>query len=317
MNHQSRGIGYRSLLVHSMPGSPPPSPPSPPSPRIAVRKIVREVNRPVQTWIKLILHERRICNREREETLLREAIERYPKTDDLWLMYGSLMEEKDLIKTKQIYLCGLDYLGHAGPELWLAYAKIEEKLFDFNRVRSILEFTQGVFAVYQSVWLESIRFEVRCRSSQYVLDTLFTNAFKSCPRAGILLTEQIELALTIKERNGLTVAALLKTNRRCPIVMLAAARTAWMDIPLEINKVIKRLKRALVLDPMFGDAWAALYCFNQQQRQEIMKECIEKNPSRGEKWITACNTRGNEYLTTDEILKRVAMISNPNDYKIF
>jgi len=264
---------------------------------------------PPAVWIKLISRERQIGNRTGEEILLRDALKHYPHCEELWLLYGTLMAEKDIIKTRQIYLCGLNYLGNISAELWLAYARIEEKLFDYNRVRTILEHTQFVFPKYPSVWLESIRFEIRCRSSQFVIDMLFTRALTACPRSGIILAEQIELASTIKERNQLTMNALRRTNRRCPIVMLAAARTTWMDIPLEINVVMRRLTRTVTLDPNFGDGWAALYCFTRNQNVCPVK------PTTGEKWIAIRDKRGNEDLTIDEILKRVIMISNPNDYK--
>jgi pre-mRNA-processing factor 6 len=137
-----------------------------------------------------------------------------------------------------------------------------------------------------------------------------------------LLTEQIELAPEAK-KESFAKDAYSKTHGKDANVILATARVWWRKRPLDENKVLKWLERAVTIQPKFGDAWAAMYRFVHEYRKgtkegqellnDIVERCQKANPTHGERWIKISKARGNEDMKSKDILLKVAAISSTDD----
>lgn len=85
----------------------------------------------------------------------------------------------------------------------------------------------------------------------------------------------------------------------------------WQD--RLIDKARSWLNRAVQLDPMLGDAWAALFKFEVQhgdeaKQQDVVRRVTESPPKYGELWISVSKGPDGHRLGPAETLKRVAVL---------
>jgi pre-mRNA-processing factor 6 len=283
-----------------------------------------------RVWVKSIVFERKVLDEQKskEQQLARDALQRFPKSEKLWLMLGQYLEWKyagDLGEAKQVYQNGIDACASGSKnggsfKLWLALARVEEQMNSSKvTARAILANARGRFPTQSEVWLASIRLERRAGEPISVVDSLLARGLQAIPNDGLLLSEQIEIAPEAK-KESISKDAFEKTQGKDSKVILAVARVWWRKRPLDAKKVKKWLERSVSLGPKFGDAWAAMLRFHkdEQDSEDIIKavvaRCVRAAPTHGERWIRISKCRGNEDLKTEDILTRVAASSEPDDY---
>jgi pre-mRNA-processing factor 6 len=141
-----------------------------------------------------------------------------------------------------------------------------------------------------------------------IADSLLSKAMQECPTAGELWALAIELAPRAQQKSR-SVDALKRCDNDARVV-LAVARIFWSE--RRVDKARTWLNRAVHLDASNGDAWATLYKFEAQHGDAasldaIVQRCVEAEPHYGEAWIGVSKLPANFALTTDAILKRVAL----------
>ena len=83
----------------------------------------------------------------------------------------------------------------------------------------------------------------------------------------------------------------------------------WLEASVAV--VANNTEEPQMAGSRLGDAWAALYHFAMHERcglspAEVQQRCVAANPTRGERWVAVRKARGNEALSTEEVLHRVA-----------
>ncbi|KAH9260592.1 hypothetical protein BASA81_001059 [Batrachochytrium salamandrivorans] len=262
-----------------------------------------------RVWIKSIVHERRILSTStvEEETLCRLALTKFPKSDKLHLMLGQVLELANKEAAKQIYIDGTIACPRSVP-LWLSLARVEEESGNLVRARAVLDSARAKLDTAPMLWLAAIRLERRANSPDSIVQNYIARALQHFPSNGMLFVEQVETAPEAKKQSQCELA-FKKTMGKDSAVVLCCAKLWWRKRPLDVGKVKKWLERAVSLDPKLGDAWATYYRFSQEvgnNKEEVIKRCIEADPTRGEWWIQVRKLRGNENLTTEQVLLQVA-----------
>ena len=278
-----------------------------------------------RVWIKSIVFERKVpADHSLEEPLLREALNRFPRSVKLWLMLGQFTEWRwpnELQRAKTIYQEGIEACASKGSVvylLWLASARVDERVNSRVTARAILANARGRYPSEPELWLASIRLERRGNEPTSIIDALLTRALQAIPNNGLLLSEQIEVAPEAK-KEAIAKDAFERTQGKDAHVILAVARVWWRKRPLDAKKVKKWLERAAALSPKFGDVWGALYRFHKDERDsedvlhDITERCVKANPNQGERWVSITKSRGNEDLKVQDVLVRVAAVSGPDD----
>jgi len=92
------------------------------------------------------------------------------------------------------------------------------------------------------------------------------------------------------------------------LVGITLAKVFWAE--KKYDKTHKWLKRAVSLNKDLGDAWAYLFKYElengtSEAQEEVLKECIECEPSHGELWCSVSKQVPNWRMTSEEILKTV------------
>ena len=92
-------------------------------------------------------------------------------------------------------------------------------------------------------------------------------------------------------------------------MLLAVAKLFWTE--RKLNKAREWFRRAVKIDPDFGDAWGYFYKFElqfgtEEQQETVLKKCVAAEPRHGEEWCAVSKSIANWRKHTPEILPLVA-----------
>ena len=265
---------------------------------------------------------------EKSLDLLKEGEAKYPSFDKFWMMHGQIeVQRKSETKAIEIYQRGLTNCPQS-VALWLLVARQEESTYSSTRARATLEKARLKVPKTGLLWLEAVRIELRaaekvppghsvtlwqqqCRQAALAM---LSRGLQECPDCGQLWAESIWLE-TRPQRKARSIDAL----KRCehdPHVLLAVAKLFWAE--RRMQKARDWFLKIIKLDPDLGDAWAYFYKFESshgtaEQKQEVMKKCVEAEPHHGEEWCRIAKDIRNWRLKTADILPLVAeKLPTPN-----
>lgn len=246
---------------------------------------------------------------EKAKSLLEESVEEYPTFPKLWMMKGQIEEQGgNLEAVREAYKLGLKKCPDSIP-LWLLLARVEEKAGLLIKARAVLEKARLKNPQNPDLWLEAVRLENR-GNLKSIAQNLMARALQECPRAGILWAEAIFMEPR-SQRKAKSADALKKCEHDAN-VLLAAAKLVWSE--RKLDKAREWFKRAVKIDPDFGDAWGFFYKFEslhgtEAQKEEVEKQCLNVEPHHGELWSKVSKDIKNWRLKTGDILPLVAQIA--------
>jgi pre-mRNA-processing factor 6 len=237
-----------------------------------------------RVYVKAIVLERNLENVERAQSILAEALERYPKYAKFWMMKGQMEEKKGDPKSaretygKAVKLCSKSVV------LWTLAARLEESIDNVIRARAILDKARLLNPKSPELWCESVRVELRANNTAVARATL-AKALQECPTSGLLWSEAIFMEPR-PSRKSKSVDALKKCEND-PLIVVAVARLFWSE--RNVDKARGWFNRAVKLDVDKGDSWAWFYKFEIQhgtpeQQKDVVDRCIAADPHHGEKW---------------------------------
>mmetsp|Transcript_51523 Transcript_51523/g.129258 ORF Transcript_51523/g.129258 Transcript_51523/m.129258 type:complete len:918 (+) Transcript_51523:185-2938(+) len=261
-------------------------------------------------FLKSALLERECGQAEAEAKLLDEGLAKFPREPKLWLMRAQLECRRQLRdQANAYYLRGLQNCSQS-EALWIEAARWAERSHPspevgVTKARALLDKARLRLPKRERLWLESVRVEERAHSP--LAGPLLSKALQECPQSGLLWAHSIDAEIP-QRRKARAFDALKKVNDD-PHVIVAVARVFM--VARRVRKARSWLQRACTIDPNLGDAWAWYYAFEQKHggeeaAQAVLSQCVKADPHQGELWIAVSKALGNERLTCEEILKRVA-----------
>ncbi len=269
-----------------------------------------------KVWSKSIKLERELGEFRREEQLVMEAVDLFPKEPKLWLLRTEFEESREArgMATHQdvhnIYQAALK----ACPKdiaLWISAARYEER-FSPSKARSLLEQARGLSPKSPELWLEGIRMEIRTQNRK-IAQTLFSKGLQECPTSGLLWSQAILMESRPRQK-----AKSFDALKRCdqdPLVICTVARIFLVD--LKIDKAKRWFQRAVAIAPENGDLWAWNYKFllehgSDEEKEELKKKCAEANPRHGEYFRFIARKFENQKKPVHELLQMtVSMLGHP------
>lgn len=277
-------------------------------------------------WRRSANLERRLGNRDRERSLLQEALTKYQDNDKLWRIMAELnigscrfvdfsgwelifawfvADEKKFDAARETYKTAVKNCP-TSVDLWLAYAELEASInSNFTRARSILETARLKIPKNPQLWVAAIRIEQRADNIK-VAQQLMAKALQECPTAGVLWAHAI--ASDPRPARKARTADALKRCSDDPHVFAACAKLFWLD--RKVRKARGWFNRAVTVGSNEGDIWASFYKFELEQgnadtQEAVIKRAVEADPRAGEKW-KQIRRQFHGALKTEELLKKVA-----------
>eukprot|EP01002_Notosolenus_urceolatus_P006552 NODE_274_length_2339_cov_26.015721_g215_i0.p1 GENE.NODE_274_length_2339_cov_26.015721_g215_i0~~NODE_274_length_2339_cov_26.015721_g215_i0.p1 ORF type:complete len:732 (+),score=287.92 NODE_274_length_2339_cov_26.015721_g215_i0:198-2198(+) len=281
--------------------------------------------------------------------LLREAVEMHPNAWKLWAIWLQLTDTRYHVSEddenlsmnldikeepgqqqpiRRTYQAALAHCPHAIP-LWIIASNIElNVLHDVPRARAVLERGRSYNkdrAGVADLTIASVRLEIK-HGSRKQAESALSAGLTQFPKSGAMWALAIELTPPTARR-AKAVQALSQISQREKdkeksasanpeegIVLVAVAKGYWADRDLDKSRAA--LRRAVALNPDFGDAWATFLAFEkehgtQEAVEEIVARCVKSEPRHGEMWVSVSKavenvTMGGSRLSTSEILHKVA-----------
>ena len=263
-------------------------------------------------------------------SLIEEGLENYPKFAKLYMIGGQICsEDLDINKTnfdraRKFYQRGLTICPDS-VVLWILSNRLEEKAprllaeangdgnsnnylgIGFTKARSLLELARLKNPKNPELWVEAIRLERRAGNDKLAV-TLMARALQECPKAGLLLAENISSSPRPEQKAK--SADAIKKNPDDPLVISAVASLFASERKQE--KARKWFERAIVLNPDLGDSWAKYYAFEIETRNEekaklIKNRCIAADPKHGEIWCSIMKDMKNSKKSTGDGLDLYSM----------
>uniref|UniRef100_A0A0R3TFS8 Pre-mRNA-processing factor 6 n=1 Tax=Rodentolepis nana TaxID=102285 RepID=A0A0R3TFS8_RODNA len=190
--------------------------------------------------------------------------------------------------------------------LWILLSRFEEESGNMTKARSILEKGRSKNPKEPSLWLESIRLEIRANLKP-MADSLLFKALQECPDSGCLWAEAILMSAR-PQRKMKSVDALKKCEYD-NMVLLAVAKMYWVEGL--ISKARIWFMRTVKLESDLGDAWAYFYKFEklhgtELQQKEVLSQCVAAEPRYGEAWCRVSKDVRNWRLRSADLLPMVA-----------
>lgn len=104
-----------------------------------------------------------------------------------------------------------------------------------------------------------------------------------------------------------------------PYLMNSTAVIFWLDLKRE--KAANWFERSLLVDSNVGDTWAYYYFLHEDAKdeplkQEILRRCVQAEPSEGRLWRSVSDRPSNWSLSTDKILMEVVEEAKKHFYSL-
>lgn len=274
--------------------------------RILLEK-ARESASTERVWMKSVVLERQLKDTDKALDLLKQALEKYPKFDKLWMIYGQIYEDNlnQISEARAAYGKGLKNCPKSIP-LWLLASRLEEKAGLLIKARATLEKGRLLNPKVPELWCEAVRVENRGGNTS-MAKALIAKALQECSHSGLLWSEAI-LMEPRPQRKSRSTDALKKTDND-PQVIVTVARLFWSE--RKVDKARNWFNRAVKTDADIGDHWAWYLKFEMQhgdspKQLDIIKRCVAAEPHHGEQWCKVAKDMNNIGKTTEEILLAVA-----------
>ncbi|GFH06287.1 TPR_REGION domain-containing protein [Haematococcus lacustris] len=153
----------------------------------------------------------------------------------------------------------------------------------------------------------AVRTEQRA-GNEKAAEAVLAKALQDCPTSGLLLSESIRMAPRPAQKAKSTDA--LKKNASDPYVLATIAELFWRN--RKVDNARMWFKRSLTSEPKIGDHWAAWYRFELQFGTpegvaQVMAQCVESEPNRGEVWNRVAKQPKNSHDKFDALLKKVSL----------
>jgi len=192
--------------------------------------------------------------------------------------------------------------------LWIAAARLDLKM-GVTKARATLAKARLKNPNNPDLWTEAIKLELESSNTPKPAQLLLAKALQECPKSGKLWALAIQMDKKPEKRMRCVDA--LKVCGDAPEVLLQVGILFWED--RKIDNARTWLLRAVALDPTIGDSWATLLKFEiqhgtQQQRENLVKKCVEAQPHHGEKWKQVSKLPESTRLTTEQLLVKVASL---------
>ncbi|KAG2204443.1 hypothetical protein INT47_005234 [Mucor saturninus] len=269
-------------------------------------ELARKESGTERVWMKSVMLERQMHNYEACNTLLDEALQKFPTFDKLWMIKGQIEDSLgNSPKAREIYNQAVKSCPKS-VTLWILLALLEEKLGMVTKARASLEKARFINPKSPELWVQAIRIEKR-NNNISVAKSLASKALQECPTSGVIWTEVIFMEAR-PQRKARGVDALKKCEHD-PVVITAVARLFWAD--RKIEKARNWFQKAIQNDSDHGDSFAWWYKFELQhgtkeQQDLVVKRCVMAEPRHGEYWQAVAKDVSNVGKKTEEILKLCA-----------
>lgn len=263
-----------------------------------------------RVWMKSAAFERTLGNTEVALDLVNQALQHFPAFAKLWMMKGQIYDidlDKPL-QAREAYATGVKACPKSVP-LWLLYSRLEEKLGQLPKARSVLDRARLAVPKNAELWCESVRIERRAGNNKQA-ETLMERALRDVPKPsqGPLWSEKIWHLTARPQRKPRALEAIKEVDND-PTLLVAVARIFWGE--RKLDKAQNWFEKALVRDPELGDTWAWYYKFlvehgTEEKRAEVVSKCISVEPRYGETWTSIAKSPKNTRKGAEEVLKLVA-----------
>ncbi|KAJ3089722.1 Pre-mRNA-processing factor 6, partial [Physocladia obscura] len=267
-----------------------------------------------RVWMKSVMLERQLGNRDKALSLVAEALQKFPTFAKLWMIKAQIEEAAgDIAAARETLAKALKVVpkspSSSAITLWILASRLEEKSNYLIKARALLEKARLLHSKDPELWCEAIRVESRA-GNQSIADALISKALQECPASGLLWSEAI-LAESRPQRKARSKDALMKCEND-PLVLVTVARLFWAERKPE--KARNWFARAVKVNPDLGDSWAWWLKFESVQEGEtkarqddIIAKCVAAEPHHGEKWQACSKDLKNIGKSIEEILKLVAV----------
>lgn len=283
-------------------------------------------------YMKSALLERQLSNRYGELKLLQSGLQKYPKAVKLWLMLAQWYERgsrdldldtiedvagkqenselRTLSDASAVYAKAVERCPKC-VELWIGYARNEEKTVSASQARAILERGRERCKGTEKIdllWREYVYLEVRDTQHAAAVSVL-ARALQHCKHSGRLWALSIPLEVRSRQKTK-SVDAI----KQCPedaAVILEVAKYIWRTGKVE--KARSWLKLSSELDADWGDTWATWLAFEREHGdvngvEQVEAKAVAAEPKHGDVWVTVSKRVGNESLSTLEVLRKAAAL---------
>eukprot|EP01061_Rhynchopus_euleeides_P018464 TRINITY_DN30556_c0_g1_i1.p1 TRINITY_DN30556_c0_g1~~TRINITY_DN30556_c0_g1_i1.p1 ORF type:complete len:936 (+),score=410.95 TRINITY_DN30556_c0_g1_i1:152-2809(+) len=274
-------------------------------------------------WMKSAKLARQLGDRDTERELLDDGIKKFRTDEKLWLMRlqweewnvshtGGSITDAQRKQLRLEYTSAIKAVA-ACVHIWIMASHIEEVLCKgVVKARALLEKARTIIKGNDTLWLASIRLELRDRNTD-TAKKLLSKALQECPQSGVLWGEAISLE-PAGPRKAKATDAFQKVKKN-GLVSCAMARVLWSL--RDIDRARKLFQHAVKYGGDNGDIWAFYYKFEVQEGTEgtvaaVLSKCAKTAPHYGELWTkisksTSNTTLGGCRLSTEQILKMVAV----------
>lgn len=166
------------------------------------------------------------------------------------------------------------------------------------------------------MWYAIINLEERAANFK-IIKTMLSEAVKECPKSGELWSMMIE-----NQPKSSRIRATLNASEICPndpYLMNVTARIFWGELKKE--KATVWFERSLLANPGIGDTWVYYYLLQHELKDEIvkaeiLKRCVQSEPTEGRLWKECAQRPVNWSLTTEQILMKVIDDAKAHMYTI-
>ncbi|KAN0018656.1 hypothetical protein ACTFIU_008585 [Dictyostelium citrinum] len=298
-------------------------------------KKAREIAGTERIWMKSALLERELGGDQKlEMSIIEQGLQKYPNSFKLWLMKAQLEERQSIAlinnnnsnnnnninnnqqnNNQQISTTSIEKIRQTyknatvkcpnNGSVWIEASRFEKRNNNFNRARALLEQAKLKNPTDDDIYLEFVRFEDSLGNRKQAT-TILALGIQASPKSGKLWAELIAMEPRHSQRNK-CVDALNRCNND-PYVFTQVSKIFWMDG--KFDKAKQWYQRVTTTFPEYGDGWAYYYAFilkfEPENKDQILKKCVEAEPNLGEHWIKVAKQVGNSRLKTDQILKQVS-----------
>jgi len=231
------------------------------------------------------------------------------------------MTKSNIDRARKFFQRGLQQCPNS-VTLWILSSRLEERApgllaqgnqngngtsgVGFTKARSLLELARLKNAKSPELWVEALRLERRAGNDKLAVN-LMARALQECPKAGLLLAENISTSPRAEQKSK--SADAIKKCPDDPLVITAVASLFASE--RKQAKGRKWFERAVILNPDLGDSWAKYYAFelecgNEANKKLINDRCVASQPKHGELWCKIMKDMKNRQKSVSEGVELVA-----------